>query len=1237
MPSENASTVNSLNIDIEASAKKLKKAIQDALVALKSLGGDASNATKEINKTAESTKKATESIEATTAAIGKLNRAAEGMGYTNVAKLGKAFQKVFSKEMDFDKYSEGVTEITNALDGLGREDLADAVSSIFANPEELERSLQAQKAAAEESARAAKEARAKELEDLRHTNRLKEQEQRDSLIRQREAERRAAREAERQRKDWYSDKYSVTGSAEEIGKLARELDHLGYNNVSDTLRNIQLEVEKDESYERLTQRVNDLAAAFERAGNVDIANAIRANSDFVGKEAEALQAKEHLKETAEATKRLSSANTKSSVSARNNSKALQKLGNVAKSLGKHFKSAAASVKDFFGGLTANLGSGRSGGASKHVSGLSKLLKSIGRIGFYRAIRTVMKKISQAIQEGMDNLYQYSTLMGTAFAKSRDSIATSALYMKNAIATVAEPIINLIAPAIDLLSDKFAELASMVAEFLAALTGKSVYTKAIKYVTKYKEEAEGTAKALQKWLAPFDEINRMSDDTHGIGGSGLDFEKMFEEAFVDSDVSELVKRIKEAFESGDFTSIGATLSRKLKESLQAIDWEGIQKKADKIAKSIATFINGAVSDPKLAEEIGKAINKLLTVGFDTATTFAETLDWAAIGKFIGTTITSGLKNFNFKSATKAVKAIIKGLTTLLTSTVESISTSDVRKFGLGVSQFISDSLDSIDWSTLQTDAEGIATRLVALLNGFFENPQLGTSIGHTLSGMLNTAVTFVSTVTGTLDWQKIGSAVGEALKTLLTDFNFEALGTAFGDFANGILDACLEAVGKLSATDWEKLGTKIAEAVNRIRFGELFQKAVNLAATIFTGVLTALVSFTGKMNEDGTWNEIGTKIGETLRDIDWIGVLGAVADLGKNVITGVWEAIKSAAAAGLGIDKEGADGIMDAIGVGLLVAKLANLLGLTRDITGAFGGKNDALKKQTERTNTETSAVGSLAFTFGIASVAVGLLSSLLGGLSGKLGDVDGKIDPLIDNKVPDLSGDFNFLSYIVGITSTSIGLITTLLGYLKDKLEGAKQPTSDLGDLLTDTTGAFDHMYQVMDAKLPGVVRSYNLYGGQVKQSLKTNIEDPLNSLAGTTKTKTGEIIGYCAGGVAAVGGFGATLARILGGSGMGGFRMTELKTQMFYANGGYPTAGSLFVAGERPGQGPEFVGSFSGQTGVWNSDQLVQGMYNAFTAALSNMPSGGDIYLDGQVIYRNVVRRNNNYVRSTGRTALLT
>ena len=89
------------------------------------------------------------------------------------------------------------------------------------------------------------------------------------------------------------------------------------------------------------------------------------------------------------------------------------------------------------------------------------------------------------------------------------------------------------------------------------------------------------------------------------------------------------------------------------------------------------------------------------------------------------------------------------------------------------------------------------------------------------------------------------------------------------------------------------------------------------------------------------------------------------------------------------------------------------------------------------------------------------------------------------------------------------------------------------------------------------------------------------------------------------------------------------------YASGGFPAVGSLFIAGER---GAEYVTSWGGQSAVYNTDEMERALYRAVSAALANMPSGGgDIYLDGEVIYKSVVRRNNNQVRSTGRAALLT
>jgi len=89
-----------------------------------------------------------------------------------------------------------------------------------------------------------------------------------------------------------------------------------------------------------------------------------------------------------------------------------------------------------------------------------------------------------------------------------------------------------------------------------------------------------------------------------------------------------------------------------------------------------------------------------------------------------------------------------------------------------------------------------------------------------------------------------------------------------------------------------------------------------------------------------------------------------------------------------------------------------------------------------------------------------------------------------------------------------------------------------------------------------------------------------------------------------------------------------------YYAKGGFPNVGELFVARE---SGAELVGNIGGRTAVMNNDQIVEsvstGVYQAVVAALgSGGDEGGDtqiiINLDGEKIYENQqkVARNRGY-----------
>ena len=70
-------------------------------------------------------------------------------------------------------------------------------------------------------------------------------------------------------------------------------------------------------------------------------------------------------------------------------------------------------------------------------------------------------LTQAMKEGINNLYQYSNLMGGTFAQSMDRLATSGQYLKNSLGAMAAPIINALAPAIDFVIDKIATLLNYI--------------------------------------------------------------------------------------------------------------------------------------------------------------------------------------------------------------------------------------------------------------------------------------------------------------------------------------------------------------------------------------------------------------------------------------------------------------------------------------------------------------------------------------------------------------------------------------------------------------------------------------------------------------------------------------------------------------------------------------------------------------------------------------------------------
>lgn len=96
-----------------------------------------------------------------------------------------------------------------------------------------------------------------------------------------------------------------------------------------------------------------------------------------------------------------------------------------------------------------------------------------------------------------------------------------------------------------------------------------------------------------------------------------------------------------------------------------------------------------------------------------------------------------------------------------------------------------------------------------------------------------------------------------------------------------------------------------------------------------------------------------------------------------------------------------------------------------------------------------------------------------------------------------------------------------------------------------------------------------------------------------------------------------------------------------WYANGGFPGKGQLFVANE---VGPEMVGTMDGRTAVANQQEITQGIanavypavYNAVVAAMSEANNNVNITLQGDAdkLFTMVQDKANNYTNMTGQAA---
>lgn len=283
--------------------------------------------------------------------------------------------------------------------------------------------------------------------------------------------------------------------------------------------------------------------------------------------------------------------------------------------------------------------------------LSNFVASIKRIAFYRVIRSIIKSITEAIKEGAQTFYDYTKQTNplfTNYAKALDGVKLASIQMKNQLGAAFGSLFTALSPIITSLISLVTRLANALTMVFARMSGASGWFRATEAAAGAIDDVGNSAKEALKYLAPFDELNRLPAENAGgsgsaTGGNGGGYEWVeFEQFDIGDGLRDIVKWFEDAFrniadwiENVDWMHLASNIVTEISNAFDKVDWAGL-------ASSIAEFM-GAALGAVIGFVMG-AINDLVTAVSDAIyNAFHNDDGTQKTGKEIWEGICQGIKN------------------------------------------------------------------------------------------------------------------------------------------------------------------------------------------------------------------------------------------------------------------------------------------------------------------------------------------------------------------------------------------------------------------------------------------------------------------------------------------------------------------------------------------------------------------------------------------------------------------
>lgn len=493
----------------------------------------------------------------------------------------------------------------------------------------------------------------------------------------------------------------------------------------------------------------------------------------------------------------------------------------------------------------------------------------------------IKSLQGTITEGLKPIAQWNNgLNKTNTALS--NLTSSLEYVKSSLSTAFAPIITVIEPLLTRFLNLLAEAITLVGMFTAKLSGATSFQKAIRQQKDYAKSLEGVGSAAdeaKQKLASYDKLQVISQDKSSGSGAGMNFEEVSLQDF------ELPEWLTNLYD------LGVKAGTKLRDLLNNIPWEKVQKGAKNAANGIADFLNGMTSVANLGDSVGNALGSVV----NTLTTFINTLltgvNFGQIGKQLKDMLTNFLKTTDFKDVGKIFSNLVNSISDFL---INLFSGKDLGvDFGKGLTNLISGAFGDIDWNKVKEASKSIGSNIGAFLNESITPENLGL-LGTSLGETINTIVTNLAELSRTADWKQFGDSIAESINNFFATVDWEFAGETITNLAKNILNMLLKVVDRVN---WDEVSDSLIEFISNIDWKGIAKKATEISKKLreglkavwkelsdsdaFDDIIDLIVDF---LKEKKNWEKAFKRIkSQVIREVIWEKFVSALEGIGETIM------------------------------------------------------------------------------------------------------------------------------------------------------------------------------------------------------------------------------------------------------------------------------------------------------------------------------------------------------------------